>query len=137
MATVDIHAAVSGAAAEENNGKKWMKYKTDSGKTYAVFINEAVGKALAFDDIGDNETLEPKPQTLKLRVVNAVSPNGKVKVSYPVGKPTAPIYKDGGVIKIPRLGKAAALELAVTSVTGESQRKVTGRDSGQNLGDAA
>lgn len=137
MANIDINAAVVAAAIDENNGKKYMKYKTDSGKTYGVLINEAVGNAMGFDDITDNEVIEPKPAGLTLRTVRAVSANGKVNAKFPAGKPTTPIYKEGGTIKVARLGKTEGLVLSVTGTTGERFRKVSGRDTGQNFGNAA
>jgi hypothetical protein len=55
--------------------------------------------------------------------------------SYPVGKTTEPIYKNGGTIKIPRKGFTEGLVLSVTGVTGEKRRFANGRDSGQSNSD--
>ena len=136
MAVVDINALAAAQGIDENDSKKWMGYTSDTGVVYAVKISENIGETMGFIDITEaNETTPEKPASLTMRVVNAVSANGKVKVRYPCGSPTAPIYVEGGTIEVPRKGNSSGLICSVTGVTGEKRRIVSYQDSGQDGGD--
>lgn len=136
MAVVDINALTAAQDIDNNAGKKWMGYTSDIGTIYAVKIDENIGESMGFIDITEsNETTPEKPASLTMRVVNAVSANGKVKVRYPCGTPTAPIYVQGGTIEVPRKGNSSGLICSVTGVTGESRRIVSYQDSGQDNDD--
>lgn len=134
MAAVDINAKFS-AADDDNDSRKWMIYTSDAGTKYSVFISENAGEVLGFDDV-DGTTIPPNlPKGFQLRKINAVSSNGKVRNSFPVGKPDTPIYVEGGTVVVARKGVTAGLTLAVTGTTGEKKRLVTAADSGQQSGD--
>lgn len=138
MATIDINVLVVAQDVDNNSSKKWMKYLSDSGATFAVLIDENIGEALGFDDIADADiNFAEKPQSLEMRKVNATSLNGKIKIQYPVGKPSEDIYSEGGTITVPRKGSADGLILTVTGVVGEKRRLPSSRDSGQDSGDAS
>lgn len=137
MAAIDINALVAAADIDDNASKKWMAYTSDNGTLYAVKIDESIGELLGFIDItSSNDGVPEKPSSLTMRVINAVAPNGKVKLRYPCGVPTEPIYSEGGTITIPRKGYTTGLVCTVTGVTGEKRRLVGASDSGQGSGDA-
>jgi len=136
MAAIDINALAAAQSIDENASKKWMAYTSDTGVLYAVKIDENIGEALGFIDItSSNDNVPEKPSSLTMRVINAVSANGKIRVRYPCGVPTQDIYVEGGTITVPRKGYTTGVNCQVTGVTGEKRRIVGGQDSGQDGGD--
>jgi len=136
MANIDLNAKYTAQDVDDNNSKKNMIYTSDNGAQYVVTVTENLGESFGFDDVGTGDTgLPGLPQGFRMRVVRAVSPNGKVKQSFKVGKVGEAIYNEGGLITVARPGKSAGLVLAVVGVTGERKRLVTATDTGQASGD--
>lgn len=136
MANVDLNAPFVAQAAEDNNSKKPMKYQSDTGAEYLVNITENIGEAFGFDDyVTADGNLPNLPTGWSMRKVRFVDSTGKIAGEYPCGKPTTPIFNEGGLITVPRKGKAAGVNCAVTSAIGERRRFLTTQDTGQQSGD--
>lgn len=137
MANIDLNALFAAQAAENNNSKKDMVYKTDDGTEYIVNITENIGEAFSFRDVvtADVGVLPQLPRGWRMRKVSFADATGKISGQYVVGTPDALIYAEGGTITVPRKGKAAGVLVAVTGSIGE--RKVFGKsfDTGQDSGD--
>lgn len=135
MATIDINAAVAAADITDNNSKKAMVYKSDTGIDYLVDITESIGEAMGFDDVTTSTTATPLPKGYKLRTVSFKDSTGKVSGTYPCGKPDTPVFVEGGTIKVPRKGKADGLVCAVIGAQGEKRRFFSANDTGQQDND--
>ena len=135
MALVDINALVIAQAVNENASKKAMIYTSDTTVQYAVVIDENIGEAMGFIDFAAASTAQPAPAGLKMRTVTFSDASGKVKGSYPVGIPTAPIFVEGGTITVPRKGSAVGVVCAVLGAQGEKRRLLSANDTGQTSGD--
>jgi hypothetical protein len=137
MATIDINALFVAQAAEDNNSKKDMIYTSDEGTEYIVSITENIGEALGFDDVesADVGVVPNLPRGWQMRKILFVDSSGNVKGSYPVGKPDAPIYFEGGTVTVARKGKATGVVCAVTGSVGERKRFGKSFDTGQQSGD--
>lgn len=77
---------------------KWMKYASDDGKKYRVFIDESNGEAFDFDDITDSsaDALVELPKRYEMRYLVWRSTSGSVSRKFPVGKATFDDFKEGG-----------------------------------------
>ena len=135
MALIDINALVIAQPVAENASKKAMIYTSDTTVQYAVVIDENIGEAMGFIDFATASTATPAPAGLKMRTVTFSDASGKVKGSYPVGIPTAPIFVEGGTITVPRKGSAAGVVCAVLGAQGEKRRLLSANDTGQTSGD--
>lgn len=137
MATVTI--PVQGASSD-NRSKVWALYITDSLEEKAVQILEQYAENFGFPmGRAPNPPINPNVGRLTMRRIYAQSQDGKVKMSFPCGDPTADIYREGGVIRVSRQGTSALLDLYVTGVSGEKRtfsRLFVGGDTGQLDGDA-
>lgn len=139
MASVDLNAPFAAQDASDNNSKKSMIYTTDDNKKLVVTVNENYGELLGFlDYTAPIPEADRAPDYLRfeMRKIHAVSADGKVRQSFAVGSPTAPIFSEGGTVTVPRKGKSAGLVLAVTGSTGERKSFATAADSGQSSGDS-
>lgn len=135
MATLDINALVVTQSVTENASKKKMVYTSDTGDKYWVNIDENIGEVMGFDDFTDVSIEREMPKSLKMRSVSFSDSTGKVSGTYPVGKATELIFKEGGTIKLPRKGSALGVVCAVTGAGGEKRKLASGQDTGQNAGD--
>lgn len=137
MAILDLNAAYAAGGIDDNDSRKTMVYTSDSGKEYSVEISEAIGEVFGFRDFvtADIGNVSPLPKRAKMRQVHFTSANRKVSASYPIGKPSEPIYKEGGTVLVPRKAKAGGLVLAATGVTGEKFTLPKAEDSGQSNND--
>ena len=128
-----------------SGSRKWMKYVTDSGATYAVNIDESNGEAGDFDDITLLDSIAgvippTLPKGFKMRRANLQT--GENKRTIPVGKPDSgillgtvasillPIFESGGLF-------GQAVSFAVRSVIGETSSitRATYQDTGLTDGD--
>jgi hypothetical protein len=138
MAVVNLNAPFVSQPANDNNSKKTMLYTTDAGKKIPVQINENYGEALGFEDytgsIPEEETA-PLYLRFEMRRIYASDTSGRVKQSFPVGKPDEPIFVEGGTVIVPRKGKANGLTLYVTGSVGEKKTFANAGDTGQQSGD--
>lgn len=135
MANLDINALAVAQPVTENASKKKMVYSSDTGDRYWVNIDENIGEVLGFDDFTDTSIEREAPKSLKMRTVSFSDSTGKVSGSYPVGKSTELIFKEGGTIKLPRKGSIVGVVCAVTGATGERRKLASAQDTGQNAGD--
>lgn len=137
-ANININTGFAADAANDNASKKWLVYESDDGNKYSVFLTETIASFMGFDDLTDTNLAEVKdfPKFLEMRRVTFSDSSGKVKGTYPVGKRTEFVFQEGGVITVPRRGKADGLACQVTGAIGENRRfKYTG-DTAQQSGDA-
>jgi len=137
-ANININTGFAADDANDNASKKWLIYESDDGNQYRVFMTETIGAFMGFDDLTDANqaaTLS-MPKYLKMRRVNFSDASGKVKGSYPVGKVTEDAFQEGGVITVPRRGKADGLATFITGAVGETRRFDYTGDTGQQSGDA-
>jgi hypothetical protein len=138
MATINLNAPFASQPANDNNSKKTMLYTTDDGKKIPVQINENYGELLGFDDFTGSipdDQVAPNYLRFEMRRVYASDVTGRVKQSFPIGKPDEDIYIEGGSIIVPRKGKADGLTLYVTGSVGEKKTFPNAGDTGQRSGD--
>ena len=135
MAVVDINALTIAQDVTDNASKKKMIYRSDSGVGFVVLIDENIGEAMGFDDYLDTSSEKRAEMGLVMRTVSFSDATGKVKGTYPAGKPDTPIYANGGTIKVPRKGSIAGVVCAVIGATGEKRRLLSAADTGQQSGD--
>lgn len=138
MATINLNAPFASQPANDNNSRKTMLYTTDDGKKIPVQICENYGELLGFDDFTGSipeDDVAPNYLRFEMRKVYASDVTGKVKQSFPIGKPDQAIYVEGGTIIVPRKGKATGLTLYVTGSVGEKKTFPNAGDTGQQSGD--
>ena len=138
MAIINLNAPFVNQPANDNNSRKTMLYTTDDGKKIPVQICENYGELLGFDDFTGSipeELVAPNYLRFEMRRVYASDVTGKVKQSFPIGKPNEEIYVEGGTIIVPRKGKASGLTLFVTGSVGEKKTFPNAGDTGQQSGD--
>jgi hypothetical protein len=138
-ANININTGFAADDANDNASKKWLIYESDDGNLYGVFATETIYAFMGFDDVTDanRATVLNMPDFLEMRRVNFSDASGKVKGSYPVGKATEEVFQEGGVITVPRRGKADGLLTQVTGAIGEKRRFIYTGDTGQQSGDAS
>jgi len=135
MAVIDINAKYVAAATDNNDSKKLMVYRSDDGNDYTTLISENIGESLGFDDFTSSSTATKMPTGLKMRYINFKDATGNVAGTYPVGKPTEPVFLEGGTVKVARKGKADGVTCAVTGAVGEKRSLQSANDTGQDSGD--
>jgi len=138
MLHIDLVPSYSSRDAEDNNSRIVFIYTLDNGKKLPLMLSENVGKKMGFE-VYPPDGIPPAdraPHYLRFepRRVHAQSLNGKIKRSFPVGRPDFPLYCLGGKITIPRLGKTAGVDLFVTGTTGEQKTFATGVNTQQTSG---
>jgi len=134
MSVVDINSLTILQSPEDNASKKKMIYLSDSTVGYVVNIDENIGDSMGFDDYTDTSSEKAIPLGMKMRSVNFSDSTGKVKGTYPCGKPTTPIFVNGGTIKVPRKGSILGVVCGVTSRKGEKAPLLNAADTGQTDG---
>jgi hypothetical protein len=138
MATINLNTPFVNQPANDNNSRKTMLYTTDDGKKIPVQINENYGELLGFEDFTGSipdDQVAPNYLRFEMRRIYASDVSGRVKQSFPVGKPDEAIYIEGGSVIVPRKGKADGLTLYVTGSVGEKKTFPNAGDTGQRSGD--
>lgn len=116
---------------------KWMLYRSDSGRDFAVYIDESNGERAGFTDAPAIVGSDTLPRGIKMRYVNVVSPLG-VKRKIWVGSPNHPLTR-GGTITLAQWNgdRQSLVNFSVTSYRAEKRRVPFGFDTGITDDDAS
>ncbi|MEW6498656.1 MAG: hypothetical protein AB1589_40080 [Cyanobacteriota bacterium] len=116
--------------------RKWMLYRSDSGREFAVNIDESNGEAAGFTDAPAVVASDTLPRGITMRYVNCVSPQG-VKRKIWVGQPNHPLTRGGNLVLPQWSGnRQSNVNFSVTSFRAEKRRVPFGFDTGINDDDA-